>query len=122
MSRTQNLQVNDYMSFFKHQTVFLTGGTGALGGCLLYKLTTTVPVKKIFVLVRSIPKAKVTWKTTLPNHIESMMATGKIVLMVGDMTCSHFGLKKGDLTQLESETTIVIHSVSTPCTQRQDSD
>jgi hypothetical protein len=34
------------------QTMFLTGATGTLGGCLLYKLALQLPTSKIFVLVR----------------------------------------------------------------------
>lgn len=112
MSHTQTKQANDYMSIFKNQTVFLTGGTGALGGCLLYKMVMKLPVKKIFVLVRSIPKAKETWRATLPNHIEPMMVTGKIVLMIGDITCSRLGLSTKDFLQVDLETTMVIHSVT----------
>ena len=36
----------------KGQTIFLTGSTGILGGCLLYKLALQLPTSRIFVLVR----------------------------------------------------------------------
>ena len=38
--------------FYKEQVVFLTGATGGLGGCLLYKLSIVLDVQRLYVLIR----------------------------------------------------------------------
>lgn len=102
----------DYEEFYRDQIIFLTGATGGLGGCLLYKLALELPTKKIFVLCRSIPKARETWKLTMPSHIESILKTGKIELVVGDVTKNMFGIASDQLDRIASQTTIVIHSAA----------
>jgi thioester reductase-like protein len=62
-------EFQDYVSFFKDHTVFLTGATGGLGGCLLYKLATELPTQKIYVLCRSEPKAWKTWSKQCPTRL-----------------------------------------------------
>jgi hypothetical protein len=47
----------DYLSFFNDQVVFLTGATGGLGGCILFKLASQLPTKKVYILCRSESKA-----------------------------------------------------------------
>ncbi|KAH8665050.1 male sterility protein-domain-containing protein [Tricladium varicosporioides] len=99
-----------YLSFFKDQTVFLTGATGGLGGCLLHKLINELPTKKIFVLVRSIEKAEKTWKDILPGF--SIIACARITLIVGDITKENFGISASQLADLAKETTIVINAAA----------
>ncbi|KAJ7183815.1 hypothetical protein C8R46DRAFT_1344519 [Mycena filopes] len=47
-----SIMQNDPSKFFRAQTVLLTGGTGCLSGCLLFKLALKVEAKQIYVLVR----------------------------------------------------------------------
>ncbi|KAJ7859189.1 hypothetical protein B0H14DRAFT_2577355 [Mycena olivaceomarginata] len=69
----------DPSSFFRRQTIFLTGGTGGLGGCLLFKLALKVDAHKVFVLVRgSIQRAQAQLEATMPDEIAAIRATGKI--------------------------------------------
>lgn len=74
--------------FYSFKTVLLTGGTGGLGGCLLYKLLHTLPTRKVYALVRdSYATAIAKWRRTMPPEItDRMLATDRLVLIVGDMT------------------------------------
>jgi thioester reductase-like protein len=101
----------DYVSFFKDQTVFLSGGTGGLGSCLLYKLASELPTHKIFVLCRSKSKARKTWDKIMPNHIDSILNSGRVTLVVGDIMKPKFGIDPDLLAEIAAQTTIIIHSV-----------
>jgi alcohol-forming fatty acyl-CoA reductase len=105
----------DYISFFNGQTVFLTGATGGLGGCLLFKLVSQLPTKKVFVLCRSVSKARKTWSKLMPNHVDSILESGRVKLVVGDIRKSNFGIPLGLLAEIAAETTIVINSVRLFC-------
>ncbi|KAL3493917.1 hypothetical protein BJX62DRAFT_248714 [Aspergillus germanicus] len=63
--------VIDYTRDYESQVVLLTGATGSLGGCLLYKLALRLPTKKIYALCRrSIGDAIRKWESTMPQQIE----------------------------------------------------
>ncbi|KAJ6489005.1 NAD-binding domain 4 protein [Mycena sanguinolenta] len=97
--------------FFQRQTIFLTGGTGILGGCLLFKLAMTVRAHKIYVLVRgSVERARAQWDETLPGQIEPMLATGRIQLVVGDVTEQNFGLPAAIMSEMADNVTLIIHA------------
>ncbi|KAJ6594610.1 NAD-binding domain 4 protein [Mycena capillaripes] len=99
--------------FFQRQTIFLTGGTGGLGGCLVFKLALAVDTAKIYVLVRgSAARAKARWRETMPMHVEGILATGKIHFVVGDMTMSDLGIPVDLLDELAASVTLVIHSAA----------
>ncbi|KAJ5295643.1 hypothetical protein N7508_010464 [Penicillium antarcticum] len=88
------------LNWFNGQVIFLTGGTGGLGGCLVYKLALQLPVHKIFVLCRvSKNRAIARWKENMPTHVSSILASRKVVFIVGDMTHPNYGI----------ETTIIIN-------------
>lgn len=101
----------DYVPFFKDQTIFLTGGTGGLGSCLLYKLASELPTHKIFVLCRSESKARTTWNKIMPNHINSILDSNRVKLVVGDILKPKFGIDPQLLAEIAGETTAIIHSV-----------
>lgn len=103
----------DHMSFFNDQVVFLTGATGGLGGCLLFKLASQLPTKKVYVLCRSTSKARMTWNKTMPNQIGSVLHSGKVKLVVGDILKPNFGIAPDLLAEIAAQTTIIIHSVRT---------
>jgi fatty acyl-CoA reductase len=102
----------DYESLFKNQTVFLTGGTGGLGGCILYKLSLELPTRKIYVLCRSKSKAKESWMKSMPNQTTAILNSKNVVLIVGDITKPNYGISPIDLAEIESQVTIIIHAVS----------
>jgi nucleoside-diphosphate-sugar epimerase len=97
--------------WFRGHVVLLTGATGNLGGCLLYKLATQLRVTKIFVLVRgSVQKAIEAWEHSMPEQVDDVIATGKVHFLVGDMTQPNLGLSATNLSRLRNEVTVVINS------------
>ncbi|KAI0997067.1 hypothetical protein K3495_g11120 [Podosphaera aphanis] len=98
----------DYYQFFPQQVIFLTGATGGLGGCILYKLVMKLQTKKIYALVRNIEKAHKSWAETMPNQYKSILQSGKVVLLQGDITKPNFGI---DVDQI-MDTTVVINAAA----------
>ncbi|CCU83054.1 unnamed protein product [Blumeria hordei] len=98
----------DYYSFFQNQVIFLTGATGGLGGCLLYKLALKLQTKKIYALCRSKTKALRSWNDTMPHQYKAILNSGKVILLEGDITKPNFGI---DPAQVH-DTTIVINSAA----------
>jgi len=97
--------------WFQGQVVLLTGATGNLGGCLLYKLAIQLPTTKIFVLVRgSVEKAFEAWEQSMPDQVDEIIATGKMHFLLGDMTQSNIGLSSTNLSRLQNEVTLVINA------------
>ncbi|KAJ6507420.1 male sterility protein-domain-containing protein [Mycena vitilis] len=100
-------------AFFRRQTIFLTGGTGGLGGCLLFKLALAVDTAKIYALVRgSAARAEARWRKTMPVHIERILGTRKVHFVVGDMTMRNFGISAKVLHEVVASVTLVIHSAA----------
>ncbi|CAG8335589.1 unnamed protein product [Penicillium salamii] len=98
-------------NWFKDHVVFLTGATGNLGGCLLYKLAIQLPTAKIFVLIRgSVQQAIESWEQSMSEHVDEIIATGKIKFFLGDMTQPNLGLTPSNLLRLQNEVTLVINS------------
>ncbi|GAB1193900.1 hypothetical protein APSETT444_003136 [Aspergillus pseudonomiae] len=101
------------IEWWKDQVVFLTGGTGTLGGCLLYKLAIQLPTKKIFVLCRgSINNALEKLENTMPDEINEIMDSGRVTFMVGDLSKPSLGLRAAARAQLQGEVTVVINSAA----------
>jgi fatty acyl-CoA reductase len=102
--------------FYKEQVTFLTGATGGLGGCLLYKLCIVLDVQRLYVLIRgSESTALERWKYTMPQqyrHIEDRIRAGKVILVSGDMTKERFGITTETLCKIEEEVTIIIHAAA----------
>jgi fatty acyl-CoA reductase len=99
------------VEWFRGQVVFLTGATGNLGGCLLYKLAIQLPTAKIFVLVRgSIQRAIEAWEQSMPEQVEDVISTGKIKFLLGDMTQPNLGLTPANVSRLQNEVTVVINA------------
>ncbi|GKT91290.1 NAD-binding domain 4 protein [Colletotrichum tofieldiae] len=101
------------MDFFQHQVVLLTGATGGLGGCLLYKLAVVLQVPKIYVVIRKTPeKAIQAWTTTMPNHIDKIQQTGSIKFIHGDLSSPKYGIADHDVRAMETDVTIVINAAA----------
>ena len=102
--------------FYKEQVVFLTGATGGLGGCLLYKFCIVIDVQRLSVLIRgSESTALKRWKYTMPQqcrYIEDRIRAGKVILVSGDMTKERFGIATEILRKMEEEVTIIVHAAA----------
>ncbi|KXG53310.1 Male sterility, NAD-binding [Penicillium griseofulvum] len=102
-----------YGKIFEGHTVFLTGGTGCLGGCLLYKLALQLPTRKVFVLVRGNSQRAIgKLRKSMPNHTEAILATKKIEFVIGDIKSVNFGIETPVLRQLQDQVTLVIHAAA----------
>ncbi|CAG7930945.1 unnamed protein product [Penicillium olsonii] len=99
------------VKWFENHVVLLTGATGNLGGCLLYKLALQLPTSKIFVLIRgSVQKAIESWEQSIPEQVDNIIATRKLQFILGDMTQPNLGLSSSNLLRLQNEVTLVINS------------
>ncbi|CAG8160785.1 unnamed protein product [Penicillium nalgiovense] len=102
-----------YAKIFEGHTVFLTGGTGCLGGCLLYKLALQLPTRKIFTLVRGNSQQAIRkLRESMPNHAQAILSTGKVEFVIGDMKTVNFGIETATLRQLQDQVTVVIHAAA----------
>lgn len=102
-----------YSKIYEGHTVFLTGGTGCLGGCLLYKLALQLPTRKIYVLVRgSAQRALEKLQQTMPNHAQAIVSSGKVDFVVGDIRQANFGIDSFILQQLQEQVTLAIHTAA----------
>jgi len=114
-------------SFYKSQTILLTGATGFIGKVLLARFLEVAEPKKIYVLLR--------WKVNPPhqrlqetlasdcfNHVRDMKnmshdeflawARTKISIFEGDLQKTKLGLSSGDLSKLKNEVTMIIHNAA----------
>jgi fatty acyl-CoA reductase len=108
--------MTEIYEFYKQQVVFLTGATGGLGGCLLYKLGIVLDVQRLYVLIRgSESTALERWKYTMPQQyrrIEDLIKAGKVILVPGDITKERFGITTETICKIEEEVTIIIHAAA----------
>jgi alcohol-forming fatty acyl-CoA reductase len=105
-------------SFYKDQTIFITGVSGFMGKVLLEKiLYSCSDVKQVFVLIREKrgksgnERVSEFTKVQLFNriHKEKPDVLKKIIPIYGDITIKDMGMSNDDLTQVINETTIVFH-------------
>ncbi|KAJ5483060.1 hypothetical protein N7539_006506 [Penicillium diatomitis] len=102
-----------YAKFFERQTVLLTGSTGSLGGCLLYKLTLQLPTRKIYALIRSTPEAAFAkWRKAMPIQSQAIVSSKKVEYVIGDIKAENFNVAPDVLETLKSEVTLVIHTAA----------
>ncbi|KAL8668445.1 MAG: hypothetical protein Q9168_006925 [Polycauliona sp. 1 TL-2023] len=100
-------------TFFTDKTVLLTGGTGHLGGCLLYKLTAILRVQRIYVLCRSSAAlAKITISKNMPMQAKEVLAHPGLVFVQGDIQQPDFAIAKPDLERMEKEVQVVINAAA----------
>lgn len=111
MASAQNFE-----SFYEIQTVFLAGGTGSLGTCVLYKLCLELPTKKMFVLVRSVDNAMQMWRRFIPEQLDAILNSGKVVLVTGNLCLDNLGIEKDVLLDIRRETTVIFNTVRRPIT------
>ncbi|KAM4058845.1 male sterility protein [Hirsutella rhossiliensis] len=95
------------------QVVLLTGGTGSLGSCLLYKLALQLPAAKIYVLCRgTVNEAVQKWEFYMAEQIDDILDSGKVHCIRGNLNRDGFGLDPDDLKRLQEEVTVVIHAAA----------
>ncbi|KAF5855557.1 hypothetical protein ETB97_008995 [Aspergillus alliaceus] len=103
----------NHVDWYRGKVVFLTGATGSLGGCLLYKLAVQLPTEKVYALCRgSVRQAMGKWEASMPDQIDQIFDSGKVHCIIGDMLQPDFGLNVDDLDTLRREVTIVIHAAA----------
>ncbi|KAL4814486.1 male sterility protein-domain-containing protein [Aspergillus spinulosporus] len=103
----------EYLRRFENAIVFLTGATGSLGGCLLYKLALRLPTKKIYALCRgSVGEAVRKWESTMPQQIDDILDTGKVELITGDLSKPSLGLNPAVHKKMREEVTVVINTAA----------
>ncbi len=103
----------DQMDWYRDQTVLLTGGTGYLGACLLYKLTLRLPTRRVFVFCRiSVRNAIATLEELMPEQTDEILDTGKVHFVVGNMDRPDWGVKPKDLQRLRDQVSVVIHAAA----------
>ena len=103
----------DYADFFRNKTIFLTGATGNLGGCLLYKLTVVLNTRRVYVICRgSAARAKLKMTKNMPKQIKEVLAHKSIVFVTGDIMEPNFGISVSNLAQMEEAVEIIINSAA----------
>ncbi|XP_063632599.1 fatty acyl-CoA reductase wat-like isoform X1 [Cydia splendana] len=112
----------EMQSFYKGQSVFLTGGSGFLGKVTIEKLLRSCPdIENIYVLIRS--KKGKDPKTRLNEmlddflfqraHQENPKGIFKVIPIVGDMELPGLGISEEDRKTIISKTTIIINAAAT---------
>lgn len=102
-----------YAKIYQSHTVLLTGSTGSLGGCLLYKLALQLPTRKIYALIRGTPaEAIAKWKKSMPNQYQAILASKKVEFVLGNIRSADFGLQPATLQELQEKVTLVIHAAA----------
>ncbi|KAJ5295644.1 NAD-binding domain 4 protein [Penicillium antarcticum] len=101
------------LEVFKNHTVLLTGSTGALGACLLYKLAVQLPTKKIYVLIRSTPDVALQkWRDLMPDQMESIILSQKLHYIRGDISQPSFGLDNLSMEKLCRDVTLIVNAAA----------
>jgi len=112
-SQVDRILREGYGKIFETHTVFLTGSTGSLGGCLLYKLALQLPTRKIYVLIRGTREQAIEkWKSAMPDQTKAILATEKVEFVSGDIKSVDFGIEAAVMEQLRSQITLVIHTAA----------
>ncbi|KAJ5638301.1 hypothetical protein N7490_008180 [Penicillium lividum] len=102
-----------YSRIYQTHTVLLTGSTGSLGGCLLYKLALQLPTQKIYALIRGTPEQAIgKWKKSMPSHFQAILASKKVEFVIGNIRSPDFGLQPAVLQELQERITVVIHAAA----------
>ncbi|RAH84284.1 hypothetical protein BO86DRAFT_416855 [Aspergillus japonicus CBS 114.51] len=107
-------------SWYQDHVILLIGGTGTLGGCLLYKLSVILPTKKIIVLCRkSVQHAVDKIEQSMPEQSGPILDSQRVEFIVGDTSRADLGLRSGELKRLREEVTVVIHCAANVSLQQE---
>ncbi|XP_068979197.1 putative fatty acyl-CoA reductase CG8306 [Bombus flavifrons] len=109
--------------FYNGKTVFLTGGTGFVGVCLIEKLLRCMPdLKNIYVLLRPKKGKKIEErleeikKNSVFNRLKEENKTNlfeKLIPVAGNVGEENLGLSSADRLTLVEDVNIVFHSAAT---------
>ncbi|KAJ6003401.1 hypothetical protein N7451_005948 [Penicillium sp. IBT 35674x] len=112
-SQADQILREGYAKIYQSHTVLLTGSTGSLGGCLLYKLALQLPTRKIYTLIRGTPEEAIAkWKKSMPNQYQAILASKKVEFVLGNIRSTDFGLQPTTLQKLQEKVTLVIHAAA----------
>ncbi|XP_026472762.1 putative fatty acyl-CoA reductase CG8306 [Ctenocephalides felis] len=121
----QSYENSDVANFYAGKNVFITGGTGFVGICLIEKLLRSCPdVSKIYILMR--PKKGVEIEKRLEELTKNLIFERlrnknpnddsifkKLRAIAGDVGEPELGISSADRQLLAEEINIVIHSAAT---------
>ena len=108
-------ETNDdsYNNFFRDKTIFLTGATGNLGGCILYKLTEVLGCQHIYVLCRgSAARAKIKLTKNMPLQAPAILLHPGLVFITGDIKEPGFAIAQPLLERMQREVQIIINAAA----------
>ena len=110
---TQKADGSGPTNYFKDKTIFLTGATGNLGGCLLFKLTAILDARQIYVLCRgSAAMAKITITKNMPLQAKDVLLHPGLVFVQGDIKEPDFAIPKLQLERMEKEVQIIVNAAA----------
>ncbi|XP_003704946.1 putative fatty acyl-CoA reductase CG8306 [Megachile rotundata] len=115
--------VSNVTNFYNGKTIFLTGGSGFLGICLIEKLLRVIPdLKCIYVLLRPKKGKQIQErleelkKNSVFDRLKEENKThlfNKLIPVGGDVGQENLGLSSADRLTLVEEVQIVVHSAAT---------
>lgn len=110
-------------NFYNGKSVFITGGTGFVGVCLIEKLLRCCPdIKSIYLLMRPKKGKQITerleelTKNSVFNRMKEEKQTDsfkKLIPVAGDVSEENLGLSPQDRTTLINTVEVVFHSAAT---------
>ncbi|KAL1502815.1 hypothetical protein ABEB36_007906 [Hypothenemus hampei] len=113
----ERVELTEIQRFYKDSTVFLTGATGFIGKLLLEKILRSLPVKKVFILIRIKKDTNVNarWEQILDSPIfdglkrNSKEVFQKVAIFKGDCNQPNLGMSPEDIAQFINEVNVVFH-------------
>ncbi|EGI61733.1 Putative fatty acyl-CoA reductase [Acromyrmex echinatior] len=109
--------------FYNSKSVFITGGTGFVGVCLIEKLLRCCPdIKNIYLLMRPkkgkqiMERLEELTKNSVFNRIKEEKQTDlfkKLIAIAGDVGEENLGLSSQDRTTLINTVEVIFHSAAT---------
>ncbi|KAJ5673095.1 hypothetical protein N7507_002222 [Penicillium longicatenatum] len=100
--------------YYRGKSIFLTGGTGALGTAILCRLLSQAAPKRVYVLCREGPEtAYAKWQKLLPEPMAAaLFQSSCVTFLSGDITLKQMGLHETDWRQLKKSVQVIIHAAS----------
>ncbi|KAJ5083272.1 hypothetical protein N7456_012699 [Penicillium angulare] len=110
---TDEILRGGYKTVFQSHTVLLTGSTGSLGGCLLFKLALQLPTRKIYAFIRGTQEQAISkWRKAMPDHVQAILLSKKVEFVTGDIRSPNFGIQPAIIQELSEQVTMIIHTAA----------
>ncbi|KAK4635467.1 Putative fatty acyl-CoA reductase [Fulvia fulva] len=104
---------DEYGFYFQDKAIFLTGATGNLGSCILYRLITQLKPKRVFAFVRdSRTQAIEKLRNKMLGYADVLSQSDSIHYAVGDLRLPGLGVDRTARQVLEDEVNIIIHTAA----------